>query len=49
VDLERFFFMDDADRELVAAKRRPHNRLAIQLTSVRYLGRFRLAGLRRGR
>nr|WP_268952400.1 DUF4158 domain-containing protein [Saccharopolyspora karakumensis] len=41
-ELERYFFLDDADRELVRGKRRPHNRLgfAIQLTSVRYLGRF---------
>ncbi|MEV0087611.1 Tn3 family transposase [Saccharopolyspora sp. NPDC050642] len=41
-ELERYFFLDDADRELVRDKRRAHNRLgfAIQLTSVRYLGRF---------
>jgi TnpA family transposase len=41
-ELERFFFLDDADREKVQAKRRAHNRLgfAVQLTSVRYLGRF---------
>jgi hypothetical protein len=26
-ELERYFFLDDADRELVQAKRRPHNRL----------------------
>lgn len=41
-ELERYFFLDDADRELVQVKRRPHNRLgfAVQLTSVRYLGRF---------
>ncbi|MGI5490005.1 DUF4158 domain-containing protein [Microtetraspora malaysiensis] len=41
-ELERFFFLDDADRELVDGKRREHNRLgfAIQLTSVRFLGRF---------
>ncbi|MEE1805512.1 DUF4158 domain-containing protein [Streptomyces sp. BE133] len=40
--LERYFFLDDADREAVQAKRRSHNRLgyAVQLTSVRYLGRF---------
>jgi hypothetical protein len=41
-ELERYFFLDDADRELVQVKRRTHNRLgfAVQLTSVRYLGRF---------
>ncbi|MFI0192121.1 Tn3 family transposase [Streptomyces sp. NPDC017082] len=41
-ELERFFFLDDADRELVEAKRRPHNRLgfAVQLTTARYLGVF---------
>jgi hypothetical protein len=40
--LERYFFLDDTDRESVQAKRRAHNRLgyAVQLTSVRYLGRF---------
>ncbi|MGX9891389.1 Tn3 family transposase [Streptomyces sp. NPDC002276] len=41
-ELERFFFLDDADRELVEAKRRSHNRLgfAVQLTTARYLGVF---------
>jgi TnpA family transposase len=41
-ELERYFFLDDTDREAVQAKRRAHNRLgfAVQLTSVRYLGRF---------
>lgn len=41
-ELERYFFLDDADREAVQAKRRAHNRLgySVQLTSVRYLGRF---------
>jgi TnpA family transposase len=41
-ELERFFFLDDADREKVQAKRRAHNRLgfAVQLTTVRFLGRF---------
>jgi hypothetical protein len=42
VELERYFFLDDADRALVETKRRPHNRLgyALQLTVVRYLGVF---------
>ncbi|MEV6332663.1 Tn3 family transposase [Streptomyces sp. NPDC051909] len=41
-ELERFFFLDDADRKLVESKRRSHNRLgfAAQLTTVRYLGVF---------
>ncbi|WP_432167823.1 Tn3 family transposase, partial [Streptomyces sp. bgisy031] len=41
-DLERFFFLDDADRELVEPKRREYNRLgfAAQMTTVRYLGVF---------
>jgi hypothetical protein len=41
-ELERFFFLDDADRELVEAKRRSHNRLgfAVLMTSARYLGVF---------
>ncbi|WSJ92003.1 DUF4158 domain-containing protein [Streptomyces sp. NBC_01320] len=41
-ELERYFFLDDADRDVAQAKRRAHNRLgyAVQLTSVRYLGRF---------
>ncbi|MFJ6452264.1 DUF4158 domain-containing protein [Streptomyces hydrogenans] len=40
--MERFFFLDDADREKVQAKRRAHNRLgfAVQLTTVRFLGLF---------
>ncbi|WKX74027.1 DUF4158 domain-containing protein [Streptomyces sp. XD-27] len=39
---ERFFFLDDADRELAESKRRAHNRLgfAVQLTTVPYLGVF---------
>ncbi|MFD5222662.1 Tn3 family transposase [Streptomyces tendae] len=42
MELERFFFLDDADRELIEGKRRSHNRLgfAAQLTTVRYLGAF---------
>ncbi|MEU4359422.1 Tn3 family transposase [Streptomyces virginiae] len=41
-ELERFFFLDDADRELIEPKRRAHNRLgfAAQLTTARYLGGF---------
>ncbi len=41
-ELERFFFLDDVDLGKAQVKRRAHNRLgfAVQLTSVRYLGRF---------
>jgi hypothetical protein len=41
-ELERYFFLDDVDRGLVEAKRRPHNRLgfALQLMTVRYVGMF---------
>lgn len=40
--MERYVFLDDADRDAVRAKRCAHNRLGftVQLTSVRYLGRF---------
>ncbi|MFI1685153.1 DUF4158 domain-containing protein [Streptomyces sp. NPDC020794] len=39
---ERYFFLDDADREAVQAKGRAHNRLGlvVHLTSLRYPGRF---------
>mgnify|MGYP005606742319 CR=1 FL=1 len=41
-DLERFFFLDDADRELIGDRRRDHNRLGfvLQATTLRYVGVF---------
>jgi len=41
-ELERFFFLDDVDRELIEAKRRSRNRLgfAVLMTTARYLGVF---------
>lgn len=40
--MERFFFLDDADRAWIEPKRRAHNRLgfAVQMTTVRFLGVF---------
>ncbi|NKY60933.1 Tn3 family transposase [Nocardia flavorosea] len=42
VELERFCYLDDEDRRLIAARRRDYNRLgfAVQVVTVRYLGMF---------
>ncbi|MGO4614721.1 DUF4158 domain-containing protein [Nocardia sp. 2YAB30] len=42
VELERFCYLDDVDRRLIAARRRDYNRLgfAVQVVTVRYLGMF---------
>ncbi|MDQ2813726.1 MAG: Tn3 family transposase, partial [Actinomycetota bacterium] len=41
-ELERFFYLDDADKDLVARRRSDHHRLgfAVQLGTVRAVGRF---------
>ncbi len=42
VELERFFYLDDADRNLISRRRSDHHRLgfAVQLGTVRAVGRF---------
>nr|WP_206279961.1 DUF4158 domain-containing protein [Streptomyces luteoverticillatus] len=41
-ELERFFFLDDDDRDLIALRRADAHRLgmAVQICTVRYVGRF---------
>ncbi len=41
-EVERFFYLDDADRDLIARRRSDHHRLgfAVQLGTVRAVGRF---------
>jgi TnpA family transposase len=42
LEVERFFYLDDADRDLIARRRSDHHRLgfAVQLGTVRAVGRF---------
>ncbi|WNI34582.1 DUF4158 domain-containing protein (plasmid) [Streptomyces sp. ITFR-6] len=41
-ELERFFFLDDVDRDLIARRCSAHHQLgfALQMCTVRYTGRF---------
>ncbi|WSW32547.1 DUF4158 domain-containing protein [Streptomyces canus] len=41
-ELERFFFLDDVDRDLIALRRTQYHQLgfALQMCTVRYIGRF---------
>lgn len=41
-ELERFFFLDDVDRDLIVLRRTVHHQLgfAVQMCTVRYVGRF---------
>ena len=41
-ELERFFFLDDVDRDLIALRRTKHHQLgfALQMCTVRYVGLF---------
>ncbi|WP_234426253.1 DUF4158 domain-containing protein [Streptomyces kebangsaanensis] len=41
-ELERFFFLDDVDRDLIALRRSKHHQLgfALQMCTVRYIGLF---------
>jgi hypothetical protein len=41
-ELERFFFLDDVDRDLIALRRTAAHQLgfAMQMCTVRYVGRF---------